>query len=173
MRSSPWRVFLSGFRRPWPPPPSGDWNARAKWIRPAPRFCLGQNACTAQKCRPNLRGSSFVRYLKYLDSSKRNTSQSAGVFCFPGKIEMFDGNEFRLRCGFEPRPKCSYSIKDPPHLVGLQFWLVIYTVRVRYKNSQTGNGLTCCVRSYFVMSSRWELNSSSLWRWKNIYIRLW
>ena len=26
-------------------------NARAKWIRPAPRFCLWQNACTAQRRR--------------------------------------------------------------------------------------------------------------------------
>ena len=32
-------------------PPFGDWNARAKWIRPASRFCLWQNACTAQRRR--------------------------------------------------------------------------------------------------------------------------
>ena len=57
---------------------------------PAPRFCLRQNACTAQTRRPAVRGPGLVRHLYFADKPKRNTSRQAGVsFWLPaGKALM-------------------------------------------------------------------------------------
>lgn len=53
-------------------PPSSDWNARAKWIRPAPRFCLRQKARTAQKRRrpEGQLGTSQVKSQTTLEGSE-------------------------------------------------------------------------------------------------------